>query len=556
MTPRTPAPPWPVSAGVLLLCGLTLPSCSGITVHKHRPPEPLAVVADGSADPALADAEAAYRKSQTFSRFHSDEALAAALDCAGRTYPLLVDAEADSRAVALYNAAVARCLRLTISAGRIDCRRDLSLPGLAPAPVVHTGFAWPAEAFGRLEMCDEFRVGGRMRERHRPGVGVPVMVTRLSNPHTTGRDYLLPDAAIPATALLHFDDPHAPRLELVNPLSVEAVSCGNVALPLAADFTTPLCRSLTRDFVDRLAYEGFFRADRVRDRTGLVLFEPYEPGKIPVLLLHGLLSAPLTWAPLLNDLRADPVLRERYQFWAYFYPSGNPFPTSASDLRAALDKLRAEIDPGRRDPALDQMVVVGHSMGGLLGKLLTVDGGDDFWRVVSACPLDELKLSSPVREQLRETFFFSRRNDVKRVVFIATPHHGSELSPSAAGRMAARLVRLRDDLAAANAEMRRVITDLPHGRVPTSVELLAPDSTALHVLAERTAPPDVRYHSIIGFKPGSDAASDGVVSYASSHLEGVASERLVPAGHTTVHQHPETVAEVRRILLEHLRSIP
>jgi hypothetical protein len=48
--------------------------------------------------------------------------------------------------------------------------------------------------------------------------------------------------------------------------------------------------------------------------------------------------------------------------------------------------------------------------------------------------------------------------------------------------------------------------------------------------------------------------SDGVVRYASAHLEGMASEKNVISAHSGAQDHPESIAEVRRILLEQLAS--
>ena len=110
------------------------------------------------------------------------------------------------------------------------------------------------------------------------------------------------------------------------------------------------------------------------------MLEPYQPGKIPVVMVHGLLSSPLTWAPAFNELQADPELRKRFQFLVVFYPTGNSYIATAADLRRDLDKFREDIDPQHKDAALDDMVLIGHSMGGLISKLMTVDSGDDFWK--------------------------------------------------------------------------------------------------------------------------------------------------------------------------------
>jgi hypothetical protein len=201
-------------------------------------------------------------------------------------------------------------------------------------------------------------------------------------------------------------------------------------------------------------------------------------------------------------------------------------------------------------------------MGGLVSKLVTQDGGADLWRAVSATPFDELDLSPALREKLRETFFFQRLSGVTRVIFIATPHHGATLSQSVAGWFGAHLVHFRTDLENFAKEMAQRIPDYVYGHIPTSIELLAPDSPALRILAARPAPPGVHYHSVIGVEPkgwqlfSHAEPGDCVVAYRSAHLEGAESELVVPANHFTVHHHPETVKEIRRILMEHLATMP
>src|SRR5262249_20868133 len=253
--------------------------------------------------------------------------------------------------------------------------------------------------------------------------------------------------------------------------------------------------------------------------------------------------------------QADPRLRERYQFWVYFYPTGNPYLATAADLRKALARLRDEIDPGRKDAALDRMVLVGHSMGGLVSRLMTVDSGDAFWRLVCDRPFESLRLSPATRDGLHDLFFFERQPFVRRVVFLGTPHHGSKLSPALPGRLADHLIRLPKTLLGAASDLSAGNPDLPlrlwGGRVPTSGDPLAPGSPALSRLSARPRPEGVHYPSIIGVAPPSDTVlerlfvggagcepGDGVVPYSSAHLDGVDSELVVPADHFTVHQHP------------------
>jgi pimeloyl-ACP methyl ester carboxylesterase len=475
----------------------------------------------------------------------------------------------------LYNAGVGQCLRTAQKAGRLDPRQALRLghagDGAEALPVVHTGFAWKPEEFGHLYFCEDYEVVGLANLYRDYGLGVP-LIGSLAPGVAEVHGYYASQLRFPVTALIRcdggladLDRPGAARLELYNPLTVQSAALGGHAVPLESDLTTPIAYSLNEYPADKLALTGFFRADRLRGRAGLKLLEPYQPGKIPVLLVHGLLSSPATWAPLYNDLQADPQLRERFQFWVYFYPTSDPYLATAADLRHALTKLRDDLDPRHQDATLDQMVMVGHSMGGLVSKLLTVDGGDDFWKLVSDEPIVQVKARADVEEELQETFYFRRQPQVRRVVFLGTPHHGSRLSPSLPARLALRFVRAPKMVLDAADELAKENPDLTLRQLPTSVDLLAPHAPALEVLAARPRPAGVHYHSVIGVAPkasanldrwlaGDKEPGDGVVPYASAHLDSAETELVVPADHFHVHQHPLAVREVRRILLEHAQA--
>jgi pimeloyl-ACP methyl ester carboxylesterase len=477
-------------------------------------------------------------------------------------------------ACTLYNDGLTRCLRVAQKSGRFDSRRELDLPradgGVDRLPVVQTGFAWQPEDFGLFYFTEDYDVVGLANEYRTYGLGVPLIGTL--SPAAKASPYYARSLSFPVTALLRLDgglagmDRPTGRLELYNPRSVQAVALAGHTIPLETDLTTPLAHTLDRSPADKLALVGFFDADRVRGEAGIRMVEPYQPGKIPILLVHGLLSTPATWAPLYNDLQADPLIREKYQFWFYFYPTSDPYLATAADLRQQLIKLRADLDPDGRDPALNDLVLVGHSMGGLISKLLTVDGGDDFWSLVSNQPLADVRARPDVRSELQQVFYFERAPVVKRVIFLGTPHHGSKLSPSFLAQKALRFVQLPKTLMAAADDLTKENPNLTVRQLPTSVDLLAPNAPALELLASRPRPEGVHWHSVIGVAPTNDAVierwlagdrkepGDGVVPYTSAHLETANSEALVPADHFHVHQHPLAVREVRRILLEHAEA--
>jgi pimeloyl-ACP methyl ester carboxylesterase len=472
----------------------------------------------------------------------------------------------------LYNTSLAKCIRAAQRIGRLDPRQQLQLPGDNgfTLSVVHHGFPWPPSEFGPFLFSRDFEVVGLANQYHGYGLGVALIGTRRRDAEAEaapGHVFYPDEVSFPVTALFRFEgsvaDLGARRsgtLELYNPLQFQTVHVGARTIPLETDLTTPLGYFLSRTDLQGIEYTGFLNTDKVQRRAGIYMFEPYEPGKIPVLMVHGLLSSPLTWAPMFNDLRADPELRRHFQFWFYLYPTGSPYLATAADLRLALRRLRAELDPFGKDAALDQMVLVGHSMGGLVAKLLTENSRDDFWRLVSAEPLESLKAAPAARAELQNVFYFEQQPYVRRVIFIGTPHHGSSLSPSWLAQFVAQFIHLPKDLVLAAGDLAKENPELDlnrcRERIPNSVDLLAPGAPALELVAHEPKPPGVHFHSIIGDITGLGwKGTDTVVSVASAHLDGVDSEILVPAVHTQLHHHPRAVLEVRRILLEHQREM-
>jgi hypothetical protein len=304
---------------------------------------------------------------------------------------------------------------------------------------------------------------------------------------------------------------------------------------------------------------------KVQKLQGLYMLEPYQPGKIPVLMVHGLWSSPITWMEMFNDLRGAPEIRDRYQFWFYLYPTGQPFWFSAAQLRRDLAEARQILDPYRRQTALDKMVLVGHSMGGLLSHLQTIDSRNDFWSIVSKQPFQEVKAPPDTKENLAETFFFRPNPSVRRVITIGTPFRGSKAANSTTRWLGAKLITLpqmlvsgQQQLLKDNAEIFREPNLI---EVKTSIDSLAPDSPILPVMLTASRPPAVKYHNIVGRIPDTGflgkvvGGSDGVVAYTSAHLDNADSEVEVNAAHSELHCHPLTVLEVRRILIEHLVDV-
>jgi pimeloyl-ACP methyl ester carboxylesterase len=292
---------------------------------------------------------------------------------------------------------------------------------------------------------------------------------------------------------------------------------------------------------------------------GLSLRRPYARGKVPVVFIHGLWATPLSWERMIAALESDPGLRDAYQFWTFRYATADPIPYSACLLRRSLEEARRRFDPENTDTSFDGMVLIGHSMGGLLAKMMVVDSGMRLWRDVSDRPFEQLAGEPEDRELLSQTLLVKPLPEVRRVVFIATPHRGSKLNVGWVQSVGARLVQGREPLRSAH---DRLIArngpgffkdDFRKGR-PSSVEELAWETPFLRSLRELAAGPDVKFHSIIAVRADSsgDERGDGLVSFASAHLEGTSSEVVISAGHLC-QDHPDTIREVKRVLMEHCR---
>jgi hypothetical protein len=356
---------------------------------------------------------------------------------------------------------------------------------------------------------------------------------------------------LPVTSVVDFipgsqQAPVEARLRLVDPLRQNTVEIGGRRFPLAANFSAPLL-SYGRLNELWLGFINMIRGESMRNANGLLLTQPYDPDRIPVIFVHGLLSSKFIWRRTALALLQDPEIRRRYQFWVYSYPTGNPITFSALNLREdlAFAQERFGLKHG--------VVLIGHSMGGLLSRMQVTNSGRTIWDEVFGPKAQELYVRVPNDSRVKQALIFQANPTIKRVIFIATPHRGSRLAVGKIGAIAIWLIRLPLDLwneipetiaHALNFNGRRAI-------LPTSIQGLSPNSPLLHALDR--LPIQAVHHSIIGDRGRGDTpnSSDGVVPYSSSHLASAQSEKIVPTGHEAM-DNPQAVEEIRRILLLNL----
>ncbi len=573
--------PKPSKRTVLVLRRYALPSDGGpdisatiTALSKYHETEP-------SAETAYALAELSYVAAARAELLHPDQAADFYMNAVAFAYGYLFDPRlTDGRnpydpqfrgASVVYNTALEKCLRIAQSRGRFtpgtqytfeNCGRTIDVS------IEPRGFNWHADDFESFQFVSDYNLKGLVNHHRQNGLGVPLIAIRRTGVQRPEMEqYYAKGFSFPVTAFLRLEPQETadgkPRLsatvELYDPLEIQQVRVANRAVPIESDISTPLAYFLDNPTMHQVETFGLLRPEKLRKVAGLYMVQPYQPGKIPVLMVHGLWSSPMTWMEALNDLRSDPVLRENYQFWFYLYPTAEPFWKSAADLREDLAEVRQTF--GNRDPhnQLNEMVVVGHSMGGLISRLITYDSQDNYWAAVSNTPLAQVSASDDVKRDLQRIYYFEGDSAVRRVVTIASPHRGSEYANSFTKWLAKRLIAIPQFTLQTTQEL---LTLNPkafrhHGPLggSTSIDSLSPDSPILQVMHSTTRPQSVTYHNVVGVKYDDrplEQNTDGVVAFGSAHREDVASEIVVQAEHSMVHRHPRTILELRRILRKHL----
>jgi pimeloyl-ACP methyl ester carboxylesterase len=395
---------------------------------------------------------------------------------------------------------------------------------------------------------DTLKIGGKFFKTYSTvrGLGAPIVVVgHTESPHFR-QQYKFRRVYAPITAILRFSGRQA-RLEFIDPLKTERITLNKQVFPLAADFDAPTALLIARERPERLGLSRLMNPGAYADTAMLCRLQQFDPARTPVIFVHGLQETGASWAPMIDSLRDDRWIREHYQFWYFSYPSGYPYPYAAALFRQDLDGIE------RAFPNHKRIVLIGHSMGGLICRLMITDAGDKIWPDFFATPPAKTPLASDTRKLLEEALIFNHRPDVQRVIFISTPHRGSELASNWIGRIGAALVRTPRLFTSTYAATKPLLiadpAARPLNRMPNSVDTLEPNDRFVEAVNKLPITRGIPYHSIIGDRGRGDTpnSSDGVVPYWSSHLQGAQSELIVNSDHGAQYN-PQAIREVERIL--------
>src|SRR6266496_1432634 len=519
--------------------------CAHLAVVKTKPAQvPRMLVTSGPLEPAKRYLTAAEHEQPVSALNH--DLLAAKI-----SYGVVERHPKNESARSIYNFAVARVVQ------DVD-RTDLE-PWRHPVTVVTDEGRYtlvspkPVDADhdpSRYDLfpTDTLKIGGKFFKTYTTvsGIGAPIAVVgRTESPHFR-QQYKFRRVYAPVTAIVRFSGRQA-RLEFIDPLKTERITLNKQVFPLAADFDAPTALLIARERPERLGLSRVINPAAYADTAVLCRLQQFDPAKTPVIFVHGLQETGASWAPMIDSLRDDPGIREHYQFWFFSYPSGYPYPYAAALLRQDLDGIK------RVFPDHKRVVLIGHSMGGMICRLMITDAGDKIWRDFFATPPAKTPLAKDTRKLLEESLVFDHRPDVERVIFISTPHRGSKLAPGWIGRIGAGLVRTPQLFTSIYASTKPLLiadpAARPLNRMPNSVDTLEPNDRFVEAINKLPITPGIPYHSIMGDRGRGDTpnSSDGIVPYWSSHLAGAQSELIVNSDHGAQYN-SEAIREVERIL--------
>ena len=412
-----------------------------------------------------------------------------------------------------------------------------------------------------------------LRNRYRtPGIGAALAASIEPIEGATDKRSMRipPRLKLPVTVFLRLNDPRAAlpsgklsgKLEFYTQDSARTVKIEGLDVPIEYETSSALALTLEGAPVWDFEIAGFRSGDftiaGANLREGLFMFQPHKTGRVPVVLVHGTASSPARWAELVNELHNDHKFWENYEIWLFMYNTGNPVAYSAMLLREALVRAVKDLDPNGIDRGLQHMVVIGHSQGGLLTKMTAIDSGTNLWPF--KVPPEELDLDPEDRDLLTKSLLLKPLPFVRRVVFIATPHRGSYQALGLLGNLASWLVNMPGRFTKLSLQVLTLQTKglllNPMTGVPTSIDNMNPNNRFIRALSELPIADGVAAHSIVGVDGSGPPAEggDGVVKYASAHIDGVESEKIVRSGHS-MQGNPETIQEVKRILMEHAKTL-
>ena len=485
------------------------------------------------------------------------------LDAANTAGNSLRSQPRDSQALADYDFAVSRIFEILHNSNLEPWKDPLKCPGATK--VWNLSFKRDPRpernpSNFKIEPSDIYEFTGDLVKQRvvKEGLGAPLVVTsKQIDPANREALGLVDRVSYGMTGVIDFNGNKCVG-RFIDPLASESVRFNGHYFPLAADFTAPLALAIASSNTREEEIAGLFGPGDLESDVRLARLQPYDPNKIPILCIHGLGDSQATWVPMIQALRGDATIRKNYQIWFFSYPTCYPYLFPAASLRKRMDEIN------ERFPRHKKMVVIGHSMGGMISRTLMTDSGMTLWNAIYEKPPSQMPFSKKTRKVMTDSLIFKPRRDISRVIFMSPSHRGAELATSFLGKLGSLVIGSPDDIVDEDASFLAYTKPDKSGeqvtKLPNSIDLLNPEGRIVTTIADIPLKPGIPYHTIIGdrgkggnlsYEP--PVSTDGIVPYWSSHLDGAQSEVIIPSDHWTNH-HPDGIAEVNRILHEHLKK--
>ena len=428
-----------------------------------------------------------------------------------------------------------------------------------------------------IKLCADYKVENLNHDSRKFGIGVPLIVSLKDLAGKKLGIKFAQNQTLSATAVVFLKENNflnkktiSVHVEFFDPRKTDSVKINNNINTLYADFSTPLAY-MAKDPLPFNFLTYMLNPVKTGVMQGLYHFEEPDDERIPVVLVHGLMSDTRTWLQMINTLRNDKVISKHYQFWGFSYSSGNPIFYSAHLLRKALKEEESRLKKNKKKlDAFNKMVLIGHSMGGLLSRINVSNSSNVLENAIGKDLLNKalLSMDKNQQEEVKSIINFEPLSFVERVIFIAVPHQGSVWARSFIGRLGAKMIDLPKNLITYQKivlnslfKNSRLLKNSVKISTSTGIDNLAPDDMSLKLISKLPIKEKLPFHSIIGNKNHDETkkqndltnASDGIVPYSSSHLDGAKSEVVVKSNHS-VHRNALAIEEVRRILLLHINK--
>ncbi|ANF81617.1 alpha/beta hydrolase [Acinetobacter sp. NCu2D-2] len=347
------------------------------------------------------------------------------------------------------------------------------------------------------------------------------------------------------------------HLHLYDPYKNENVRVAGKQYPLAANFSAPYGLWLAENNLGRSAYLSLIDRDDHVLMPHLYMLEPFNPNKKVIVLVHGLASSPEAWIRLTNDVMGDPILREHYQVWQVFYSTNMPILESRFQIYSIVKQAFGQV-AGQSTAAKDA-VIIGHSMGGIISRLLVsqADLTQDAEKLINNRRLDQFKNNPLFKARLN----IQPVPNFSRGIFLASPHRGTDYADRWFTLAARKIIKLPGAFLGAFADTLQgdiklddFVKELGHGMVQNGPSDLSKNSKFTMLTRDVVPYKGFKFHSVMGNTTGLDdinVMTDDIVPYKSAHLDGAISEKIIKGGHS-IQETPEAILELRRILRLHL----